>query len=149
MIVQVKVNSWSLKKIAQEKYSLLRKAFPDLNEEQKENYRDIEAAVDLEEFLAFDIEPSNVEIKPVARLSLPEDKFQDLRKAKTAKEISSAVTTVNVTLPGYELPLYTHVDWREDCCTQEIQDLLKDGWRILAILPQPNQRRPDYILGRK
>lgn len=25
---------------------------------------------------------------------------------------------------------------------------LDAGWRILAVCPQPDQRRPDYILGR-
>jgi hypothetical protein len=36
----------------------------------------------------------------------------------------------------------------EDCCTEDLQGWLDDGWRILAICPQPDQRRPDYILGR-
>lgn len=35
-----------------------------------------------------------------------------------------------------------------DACTNEVQQRLDYGWRILAICPQP-QRRPDYILGRK
>lgn len=36
----------------------------------------------------------------------------------------------------------------EDSCTDAIQGYLDEGWRILAIQPQPDQRRPDYILGR-
>lgn len=36
----------------------------------------------------------------------------------------------------------------EDSCTDNLQVHIADGWRILAIQPQPNQRRPDYILGR-
>ena len=36
----------------------------------------------------------------------------------------------------------------EDSCTDNLQMHFADGWRILAIQPQPNQRRPDYILGR-
>lgn len=36
----------------------------------------------------------------------------------------------------------------ENGCTDELQRRLADGWRILAIQPQPDQRRPDYILGR-
>lgn len=35
-----------------------------------------------------------------------------------------------------------------DYCTVALQDDLDDGWHILAICPQPGQRRPDYILGR-
>ena len=36
----------------------------------------------------------------------------------------------------------------ESACTDAIQTELAAGWRILAIQPQPDQRRPDYILGR-
>lgn len=35
-----------------------------------------------------------------------------------------------------------------DKCTEELQNLLNEGWRILAVCPQPDQRRPDYVLGR-
>lgn len=36
----------------------------------------------------------------------------------------------------------------EDCCTDYLQSHLIKGWRIIAICPQPNQRRPDYVLGK-
>lgn len=36
----------------------------------------------------------------------------------------------------------------EDLCTHRLQDLLDEGWKILAICIQPDQRRPDYVLGR-
>lgn len=36
----------------------------------------------------------------------------------------------------------------EDCCTDYLQQHLSKGWRIIAICPQPNQRRPDYVLGK-
>ena len=36
----------------------------------------------------------------------------------------------------------------EDACTNALQENLDNGWRILAVCPQP-QRRPDYVLGRK
>ena len=36
----------------------------------------------------------------------------------------------------------------ESACTDALQTELAAGWRILAIQPQPDQRRPDYILGR-
>jgi hypothetical protein len=35
-----------------------------------------------------------------------------------------------------------------DKCTEELQNILNEGWRILAVCPQPDQRRPDYVLGR-
>jgi hypothetical protein len=40
------------------------------------------------------------------------------------------------------------VTWLEDACTEELQRHLDRGWRILAVCPQPDSRRPDYILGR-
>lgn len=36
----------------------------------------------------------------------------------------------------------------EDACTDALQGYLDEGWSILAIQPQPDQRRPDYILGK-
>lgn len=39
------------------------------------------------------------------------------------------------------------VELLEDACTNALQDKLNNGWHILAICVQPNQRRPDYILG--
>ena len=35
-----------------------------------------------------------------------------------------------------------------DCCTDHLNKQLQDGWRIIAVCPQPDQRRPDYVLGR-
>ncbi|TPG68636.1 hypothetical protein EEL31_08955 [Brevibacillus laterosporus] len=35
-----------------------------------------------------------------------------------------------------------------DKCTEELQVILNQGWRILSVCPQSNQRRPDYVLGR-
>ena len=40
------------------------------------------------------------------------------------------------------------VTWLEDACTEELQRKLDEGWRILAVCPQPNSRRPDYVLGK-
>ena len=57
-------------------------------------------------------------------------------------------TVVNVMVPGNTLSTFDEVAVWEDCCTDSLQRQLRDGWRILAICPQPDQRRPDYILGR-
>lgn len=35
----------------------------------------------------------------------------------------------------------------ENACTDEVQGRLAEGWRIIAVCPQPDQRRPDYVLG--
>lgn len=36
----------------------------------------------------------------------------------------------------------------ENCCSDELQNKLSEGWRIISVAPQPNQRRPDYVLGK-
>ena len=38
--------------------------------------------------------------------------------------------------------------YTKDTCTEDLQLKLNCGWRILAVCVQPDQRRPDYILGR-
>lgn len=40
------------------------------------------------------------------------------------------------------------IGYAVDKCTEELQTILKDGWRIIACCVQPDQRRPDYVLGR-
>jgi len=55
---------------------------------------------------------------------------------------------VQVIVPGLGLLLIDEVSIACDACTSELNSALKDGWRILAVCPQPDQRRPDYVLGR-
>jgi hypothetical protein len=54
---------------------------------------------------------------------------------------------VKVVVPGPALQTYDMVKVENDCCTDHLQRRLTEGWRILAISVQPDQRRPDYILG--
>lgn len=56
---------------------------------------------------------------------------------------------VRVAVPGNSLLDYDRVQLELDCCTDHLQDQLSAGWRIIAICVQPDQRRPDYILGKK
>lgn len=53
-----------------------------------------------------------------------------------------------VHMPGNAMAFYNEVLLKEDACTDELQTALHSGWRLIAACPQPNQRRPDYILGR-
>ena len=56
--------------------------------------------------------------------------------------------TCRVVVPGLGLLAIAKVKVRYDMCTDDLNVYLTDGWRILAICPQPDQRRPDYVLGR-
>lgn len=55
---------------------------------------------------------------------------------------------VDVHMPGQFLASYNEVMVMEDCCSDGLQCQISGGWRIIACCPQPDQRRPDYILGR-
>lgn len=55
---------------------------------------------------------------------------------------------VNVHVPGLGLLLIDEVEVMTNECTRSLQGYLEEGWRILAICPQPDQRRPDYVMGR-
>jgi hypothetical protein len=55
---------------------------------------------------------------------------------------------VEVYTPGMGLMLFNSVMLAEDACSDQLQTHLDEGWKIIVACPQPNQRRPDYILGR-
>lgn len=57
-------------------------------------------------------------------------------------------TRLHVSVPNLGLLVMNSVSLLQDACTDALQRKLDEGWRILAICPQPDQRRPDYILGR-
>lgn len=52
-----------------------------------------------------------------------------------------------VHVPNLGLLNINKLGYANDYCTEALQELLLLGWRIIAICPQPDQRRPDYILG--
>ncbi len=54
----------------------------------------------------------------------------------------------DVHVPGLGLLALNQVKLLENTCTDELQALLDEGWRVVAACPQPDQRRPDYVLGR-
>ena len=54
----------------------------------------------------------------------------------------------NVHVGGGLIVTYNEVMLKEDCCTDELQNQLNMGWRIIACCVQPDSRRPDYVLGR-
>ncbi len=54
----------------------------------------------------------------------------------------------NVHVGGGLITTYNDLCLKEDVCTDILQQKLNNGWRIIAVCIQPNQRRPDYILGR-
>lgn len=57
-------------------------------------------------------------------------------------------TYIQIAIPDFALLHINEVEVLEDACTNELQQQLNAGWRIIAICPPNSQRRPDYILGR-
>lgn len=48
---------------------------------------------------------------------------------------------------GIGLMQIQSITWRENSCTEDIQDGLDHGWKILGICPPNDARRPTYIMG--
>jgi len=55
---------------------------------------------------------------------------------------------IQITVADNMLMFVNEVEWEDDCCTQDVQKRLDEGWRILAVCPPNAARRPDYIFGR-
>ncbi|MCA1027008.1 hypothetical protein LCM23_12980 [Cytobacillus kochii] len=53
----------------------------------------------------------------------------------------------DIHVPNLGLMSINKLAFAIDYCTEALQGLLYKGWRIIAVCPQPDQRRPDYILG--
>lgn len=87
------------------------------------------------------------EVKPVMIPGMPEHTTTDELVYMLKRALDANFNTkVEVHVPGDALMKINELRLVEDACTDTVQQMLNDGWRILAICPQP-QRRPDYILG--
>lgn len=53
-----------------------------------------------------------------------------------------------VHMPGNLMATYNEVLLLEDGCSDALQEELNRGWRLISACPQPDSRRPDYVLGR-
>jgi hypothetical protein len=54
----------------------------------------------------------------------------------------------NVHIGGSLLMTVNDLMLAENICTDELQALLDNGWRIISCCVMPDARRPDYVLGR-
>ena len=60
---------------------------------------------------------------------------------------TQTVTTNNVVIPSVGLFAVTHLKVLENECTNYVQSWLDRGWRIVAVCPPNDTRRPTFILG--
>lgn len=92
------------------------------------------------------LHPISVELEDI---SLP---FRTI-EGKTGEQLGSVSNNTynnkcDVHMPGNMMASYNELMLVEDSCSDVIQTHLSSGWRLVAVCPQPDQRRPDYILGR-
>lgn len=75
--------------------------------------------------------------------------FSEADPREVARDIGRAETvSVQVSVPGgVALTNIASVAYLEDCCTDKLQGCLDNGWRILAVCPPNDARRPTYIIG--
>ena len=81
-------------------------------------------------------------------LNTIEDKTARIDKTIDIMTGNSFNQRVQVHVGGGLITTYNDLCLKEDCCTDKLQTELNNGWRIIAVCVQPDQRRPDYILGR-
>lgn len=97
------------------------------------------------------------EIKNIINVGT-ETQIQAIDLEQLANKISDRLGTNLTQLKNQKLeihqpnmPLFTYNNFRVivDSCTEELQnEWISKGWRVVCICPQPDQRRPDYILGK-
>ena len=63
------------------------------------------------------------------------------------KDLMHSTQITNISIPSSGLFAVQTVHWLEDACTETLQEYLNDGWRIVAVCPPNDTRRPTYILG--
>ncbi len=75
--------------------------------------------------------------------------FYDQAPQQILREAQATKSDVHIHVPGgVSLTSVRKVTWLEDACTEELQRHLDEGWRIIAVCPPNDARRPTYILGR-
>lgn len=129
-----------------EKYEELRKSLrclglPATQEELKNWYQYSEVIADDQEInllSELDVQVTLHRVKGIAS-------YPDIDGEK-----NTSITKIfnQVSVPNVGLMQVTHVCVREDYCTDALQGDLNKGWRILAVCPPNDARRPTYILGR-
>lgn len=92
--------------------------------------------------------PDHIEPIYEADYSTGMAEFMAIAMEKSAQAVASVFNEkTQQEQPGPALMAVTETMLMEDACTDALQENIANGWRILAICPQP-QRRPDYVLGR-
>jgi hypothetical protein len=87
-----------------------------------------------------------LEIKKLRGITYPVTPADAVRDALRG---AGGPTIVNVSVSNVGLYDVQSVIYEEDCCTDLLQSILNEGWRLLAVCPPNDARRPTYILGHR
>jgi hypothetical protein len=113
-------------------------------------YTELEADIEDISSLGVEVTLKPVEVPVTAIWAMTERLKQiEQRFASDYSRETSYNSKCEVHVPGLGLLLIDEVQCIEDACTDALQSHLDEGWRIVACCPQPDSRRPDYIIGRK
>lgn len=134
-----------IQQLAPEEYEILRAALPDgrLPKNQLHVYSS-EWVCDMEEAIAWDKAGVSLTIGKIRGVAYPTKPSSAVADALAG---TGGPTIINVSVAGAGLHAVQSVHYEEDCCTMHLQSLLDAGWRILAVCPPNDARRPTYILG--
>lgn len=137
-----------LKKIAPEEYAALQKGIPDLGlPENREDVREwtsydcVGTIEDLKILSDLGIQVKVSRVRGIFAESLPDPNNLAAHLNRPQAQI------VNVAIPNAGLFSVTRVKVLEDSCTDVLQEHLDDNWRIVAVCPPNDTRRPTYVLG--
>lgn len=136
--------NWSPTKQQQARFAEIAGRPPKIEENGKLCWGERNLEWTIEEFLSMGATFSITGAKPYSR---PIEEV-DLGKLRAPDAPAPLNQRCNVVVAGTSVLEINDVTLHTDCCTDALKVALNEGWRILAICVQPDQRRPDYILGR-
>lgn len=144
-MIKLTLGSWKLEALAKEypdDYLKLREHYPQMGS--------LEDALAKKTYTTIDIFTNDLNELPDSIIRSAEfDAVRPLRFApKGVKDVETAIQASQIHLPGNELLKIRQTKVLTDLCTDTLNDELQNGWRIIAVCIQPDQRRPDYVLGR-
>jgi hypothetical protein len=144
------------KNLDPDKYELLRKKIPGLPEFEEKQHAYDKYLIDEEGLrlcAEFGLRVTLTSATNNCMLVKLQDRIAELEKQFSSfdrhSEADLAVNggMVQIHIPDMQLWFVNQVTYLEDACTDKLQDMLNEGWHILAVCPPNAQRRPDYILG--
>jgi hypothetical protein len=137
-----------VKAFSPEQYEKLRVVFTKLPEDQSlySEWGDYSAVGFLEDLKIVSDMELDVTVSRVRGQFMEEGPFRDaVVAAKSGR--TPDITVVNVSIPNAGLFEVRSVTVIQDACTDHIQEVLDKGWRIIAVCPPNDTRRPTYVMG--